>query len=176
MIANSTRIHGVHKVPQLHHIPVIFDDWYLPSKDGVVAMYTELHLFGLGGFLNAGYWSSTESDALGSKYVNFITGISSVSYKSNGYRVRACRSFTAGIGAYSLRDIGPAGGLIFYIDGTTYFEAAPSNQDNCIWSNVSLAIGTTSDLIEESQNNTDEIIAQAGHTTSAAKLCDDLII
>jgi len=86
--------------------------------------------------------------------------------------------------AYILRDVGPAGGLIFYDQGNCltggwrYLEAAPSDQStsqvfsdvaNTLVNNIGCAIGT-------GQANTANIIAQAGHTTSAAKLCDDLVV
>ena len=157
------------------------DDWFLPSKDEKDEMYTELHLQGVGGFTNAKYWTSSEYDGLNAWYQDFSTGGQNGHSKNTPTDyVRACRSFVAGIGAYSLRDIGPAGGLIFYIDGagTTYLEAAPTDQSTGhVWSNINnVLIGTTSTINGEGQNNTNEIIAQAGHAASAAKLCDDLFI
>ena len=155
----------------------IFNDWFLPSRDELNQMYVNLHLFGVGGFANNTYWSSTENSALSAKAIVFNTGASVNELKSSTHYVRACRSFVAGIGDYSLRDFGPAGGLIFYIDGAgiTYYEAAPVDQSTgFVWSNINnIAIGTTSDIIGEGQNNTNEIMAQPGHITSAAKLCDD---
>src|SRR5688572_269315 len=49
-------------------------------------------------------------------------------------------------GAYSLRDIGPAGGWIFYInpnyktDGWRYIEAAPSDQSPKVWGSFETAV------------------------------------
>lgn len=157
---------------------VTYDDWFLPSKDLVTEINTNVHLYGMGGF-SGSLWSSSESSAANVWYFNFPSGSWGTTGKAQTtVNTRACRSFTADIGAYSLRDIGPAGGIICYIDGTTYYEVAASNQsNNKVWSNVvSTLIGTTSTAINESQNNTNEIIAQAGHTDSAAKLCDDLEI
>ena len=84
---------------------------------------------------------------------------------------------------YNLRDVGPAGGLIFYINPTAgsngwkYLEAAPGDQSTgTIWSNISSQIGTTGTDIGTGYTNTLAIIGQAGHTSSAAKLCADLLI
>lgn len=160
-------------------------DWFLPSKDELNAMFTNLYLEGVGGFdggLLSGYWSSSEfeiSPALFAWGHNFYhEGFQGNSDKFNVYNVRACRSFTAAVGAYSLRDIGPAGGLIFYIDGATYYEAAPNDQSTGqAWSNITdVVIGTTGTAIGTGQANTTAIIGQAGHTNSAAKLCNDLRI
>lgn len=86
---------------------------------------------------------------------------------------------------YSLRDTGPAGGYIFYVDpieakllpeGITYLEAAPIDQSEGIaWSNITdVLIGTTKSDIGSGQENTDAIINQVGHNASAAKICADL--
>jgi uncharacterized protein (TIGR02145 family) len=156
-----------------------FDDYFLPSLDELDAMYDNLYLFGVGGFIASIYWCSSEQGISWARIINFSTGATSWSAKGSILRVRACRSFSDAVGAYALRDVGPAGGLIFYIDGlgTTYYEAAPSDQSaGHAWSNITgVAIGTTSIIIGEGQNNTNEIIAQAGHIDSAAKLCDDLV-
>ena len=153
------------------------DDWFLPSVDLLKAAYDNLHAFGVGGFIDELYWTSTEDSASWSRTVNFRTGSTGVSNKPIARRVRACRSFVAGAGDYALRDLGQAGGLICYISGTTYYEAAPEDQSaGKAWSNiVSTLIGTTGTAIGTGQANTAAIIGQAGHIDSAAKLCDDLI-
>jgi hypothetical protein len=157
----------------------IYDDWFLPSKDAVNAMYNNLHLQGVGGFnvVNP-YWSSSELNNERAWYQYFNNGDQGFGLKSDTENVRAIRTFVAASGAYSLRDVGEAGGLIFYIDGTTYYEAAPSDQSTSqAWSNVtSTLIGTTGTAIGTGQTNTTAIIGQSGHTDSAAKLCDDLIV
>ncbi|MEI6093197.1 MAG: hypothetical protein WCQ47_05885 [bacterium] len=92
----------------------------------------------------------------------------------------------------ALRDVGPAGGLVFYIDpanakllpvGKTYLEAAPSdlNNSNLIqWSNLVSAnnppVMITGTAVGTGSTNTAAIIVQPGHTASAAKSCKDLTV
>ncbi|MBA7528601.1 hypothetical protein ES705_20789 [subsurface metagenome] len=130
--------------------------------------------------------------------------VSGVSYRSAGWNTQAngngtdyASGSTFSMGnanvtlyakwiAYALRDTGPAGGLIFYInpnyetDGWRYLEAAPNDQDGGsgkVWSNITnTQIGTTSTAIGTGQANTDAIMGQAGFTDGAAKLCDVLVI
>ena len=153
--------------------------WFLPSKNLLTAMYTNLKAEGVGGFTERLYWSSSEFSATHASTFYFFNGTDDQFGKgSGGIAVRACHSFTAAVGAYELRDTGPAGGLICYIDGTTFYEAAPSDQSiSKAWSNITdVAIGTTGTAIGTGQANTDAIIAQDGHTDSAAKLCNDFYV
>ena len=53
----------------------LYDDWFLPSKDLLAAMYTNLHVEGVGGFTAAVYWSSSENDADQAEAQNFADGI-----------------------------------------------------------------------------------------------------
>lgn len=164
------------------HISV-FSDWFLPSKDELNQMYINLYLYSVGNFSTNPldyYWNSSEIDATNGEIQWFDDGAGgywTVEKLNTDAKVRPCRSFTATVGAYALRDTGPAGGLICYVDGagTTYYEAAPSDIDDYSkWSNIALLIGTTGTAIGTGQVNTTAIISQAGHTNSAAKLCDDL--
>lgn len=154
-----------------------YNDWFLPSKDELTAMYDELKLFGVGDFGVLDYWSSSEGSASQAYVKYFSTGASLDRIKSGTAAVRACRAFTTTT-VYALRDTGPTGGLIFYKNGDDYLEAAPSNQsDSCAWSNiVTPDLGTTGTAIGTGQSNTTAIIGQAGHTASAAKLCNDLSV
>jgi hypothetical protein len=157
--------------------PVIYNDWFLPSLDLLLEMYTNLKSFGVGNFNQSAYWSSSENNNAGAKNVSFISGAASSTPKGAALGVRAARSFEAAEGAYNLRDEGPAGGLIFYVNSTTYYEASPLDLNNSVWSNIdNLFIGTTGEVIGTGKQNTQDIINQAGHTDSAAKLCNDLVI
>lgn len=156
-----------------------FTDWFLPSKNELKEMYNALKVFAVGDFSDIEYWSSSEGSlpSVLAWAINFTNGVENDgSAKSNDQGVRPCRSFTDILGAYSLRDTGPAGGLIFYINGTTYYEAAPSDivSANTEWSNIQALEVGTSIAIGTGQANTTAIVGQAGHTSSAAKHCDDL--
>ena len=83
---------------------------------------------------------------------------------------------------YAIGDTGPSGvGIVFYItDGGLHgLEAAPSLWDGgsvdpkSVWSNVDGSVVGTDTAIGTGLANSDAIIAQLGHTTSAAKLCRD---
>jgi hypothetical protein len=72
-----------------------YSDWYLPAKDDLQALYTNLYQSGIGGFAKASYWSSTESpdyDAWGS-YFNFGYADYSYGSKLSTFYVRAVRAF-----------------------------------------------------------------------------------
>jgi hypothetical protein len=160
-------------------VAIVYADWFLPSQFELIAIYNELKVFGVGLFTSNQYWTSTESINIRAVEVDFSSGIAGATTKDQILYIRACRAFTS-THSYSLRDIGPAGGLIFYKSGNNYIEAAPSDQSTGkTWSNIiDQAIGATArgTAIGTGQSNTTAIIGQAGHTDSAAKLCDDLII
>lgn len=161
-------------------IPTVYDDWFLPSIYEIKEMYDNLYLQGVGNFNQIRYWSSTESPPW-AVFLSFDNGQFDSYYKNgvsfNSFYYRACRSFTANTGAYALRDVGPAGGLIFYINDTTYYEAMPQDPPKFTgWSNVSESIGTTGEAIGTGKQNTLDIINQEDHLWSAAKKCDDIIV
>jgi uncharacterized protein (TIGR02145 family) len=159
-----------------------FSDWFLPSIDEMSEMYDVLwdDPSPIGGFTIDDYHSSTEFSATQNKTISFTMGGAIFNDdKDIDYSVRACRAFTS-ITVYALRDIGPAGGFIFWKSGNDYLEAAPYDQTilgtgQKIWSNIdAVAIGTTGSAIGTGQANTLAIIGQFGHIDSAAKLCNDL--
>jgi hypothetical protein len=159
-----------------------FDDWFLPSKDELKAVYNELKLYGIGNILARPYWSSTETDATNANITSMASGGQGGSLKSStviisNIMVRACRAFTSTFN-YNLRDVGPAGGYIFWKSGNDYLELAPTDTAEAVaWSNIDNAVcGASGTAIGTGQANTLAIIGQAGHTDSAAKLCNDLVI
>lgn len=73
-----------------------FGDWFMPSLDELVAMYTKLKKSGLGGFSDGLYWSSSEfylnSDS--AFYRDFTTDYTGYSIKKSDLAsVRAIRAF-----------------------------------------------------------------------------------
>jgi len=103
--------------------PIAFNDWFLPSKEELGKMGENLHAFVVGNFAtDEAYWSSSEYPTLEFGYC-WIYSMPLFEFggdfKNVARNVRACRTFIDSIGAYSLRDEGPGGGLIFYIDAST---------------------------------------------------------
>lgn len=166
------------------------DDWYLPSILEVKEIYDELYLYDLCGFDKTGHyqvWSSSEEpgnpttqatkayfDPQGSG--GYSSGPNN---KNSNNRVWAIRSFISA-DVYALRDVGEGGGIIFIIvnngNGTfTYYECYPAQVSGSMYysniTNVEVGTGTA---IGTGAANTAAIIAQGGHTDSAAKLCNDL--
>jgi uncharacterized repeat protein (TIGR02543 family) len=70
-----------------------FSDWFLPSKDELNLMYTNLKVFGVGGFAGIDYWSSSEDSAWSAWYQGFGTGYQNYYYERSTYLVRAVRVF-----------------------------------------------------------------------------------
>lgn len=166
----------------------LFTDWFLPSKDELAAMRTNLYLAGFGNFNGTqAYWTSSEFSTTDAWAQLFSSGTqTNVTKAFNGY-ARAARRFTAAPSAYNLTDLGPAGGRIFYIDGgTTYYEAAPvdnlygtsgGSYKGNVWSNITtFGIGpATGTAIGTGITNTPLIVA-SGCIYSAAGVCDALTV
>ena len=83
---------------------------------------------------------------------------------------------------YSLRDVGPASGLIFYAkssysNGWKYLEAAPNDQaSEKPWFTSYWYAGVTSGDVGAGQTNTSIIVASPTAAGSAAKSCSDLVL
>lgn len=70
------------------------DDWFLPSRDELVLMYTNLKNNGNKGNLHANhYWSSSDWSTDSAYYVFFATGGPGQDSKTDPDRVRAVRAF-----------------------------------------------------------------------------------
>jgi hypothetical protein len=70
-----------------------YDDWYLPSRDELSQMYTNLKEYDLGGFGGRYYWSSSEYGDIHAWLQDFQTGTVYYSSKSLYLNVRAIRGF-----------------------------------------------------------------------------------
>ena len=71
-----------------------YNDWFLPSKDELNLMYSNLHQQGLGGFANSTYWSSSSKTFIFAYRQNFSDGAQSAGYKDSQWLVvRPVRSF-----------------------------------------------------------------------------------
>ncbi|TAL39794.1 MAG: DUF1566 domain-containing protein [Spirochaetes bacterium] len=71
-----------------------YSDWFLPSKDELGLMYTQLKAYSVGGFSSGVYWSSSESGTnIYAWYYYFSDGSTGTTFKSNQYYVRAVRAF-----------------------------------------------------------------------------------
>jgi len=161
--------------------PATFNDWFLPSLPELEAMRVNLHAYGVGSFSNAKYWCALDALSTSGHAIDFTDGIEWTAPKSTLYRVRPMRRFTT-TSVYALRDTGPAGGLICYIvnlggGNYTYYEAGPSDISTAkLWSNISTGVSSSGNNIGDGPTVTAAIIAQVGHTDSAAKLCDDYVV
>ncbi len=75
---------------------VVYDDWFLPSKDELKLLYTILCSLTtpLGNFITSVYWSSSEYSSYGAWSQSFNDGSQSYNYgRSNRYYVRPIRAF-----------------------------------------------------------------------------------
>jgi len=70
-----------------------YSDWFLPSKDELNLMYTNLKVFGVGGFASTWYWNSSESSAHVAGCQYFLSGSQANFAKNSSFRVRAVRAF-----------------------------------------------------------------------------------
>ena len=77
----------------IEHNSIMYDDWFLPSKDELNLMYINLKVEGFGNFESNYYWSSSETLADGAWNQHFGDGSQSANMKDGQRRVRAIRSF-----------------------------------------------------------------------------------
>jgi hypothetical protein len=155
-----------------------FKDWFLPSAQE--AQHLRDHVASIS---NLSYvWTSTETDTYNAGALQVYNGAVVSRAKTENNSVMAVRKFVSS-DIYTIIGLGPqgpAGGTIFHsIDngnGTfTYYEAAPRAFALTPWSNITDAlVSGTSYNMGYGTSNTNLIIAQAGHISSAAKQCKDL--
>lgn len=69
-----------------------FNDWRLPTKEELAAIYQTLYKNGIGGFSKGIYWSSTELGIYDATQIDFSNGAESVGGKSSLNIVRAVRT------------------------------------------------------------------------------------
>lgn len=67
-------------------------DWFLPSKDELYLIYVNLHQTGIGGFVDDGYWSSSEKDANFAWYQYFHNGNQEYYTKGDGNEYNVCNN------------------------------------------------------------------------------------
>jgi hypothetical protein len=72
---------------------VVYDDWFLPSKDELNLLYEVLQLNGLGDFSKNAYWSSSEYNQNNAWLQYFYSGYDYCYVRSNRHSIRAIRSF-----------------------------------------------------------------------------------
>jgi hypothetical protein len=72
---------------------VVYDDWFLPSKDELNLMYLNLQKNKLGGISGAFYWSSSEYAAYDAWNQYSINGFQNFTDRYYGYRVRPVRAY-----------------------------------------------------------------------------------
>ncbi len=70
------------------------DDWFLPSRDELNAIYLHLYKQGIGGLGLGEYWSSSETTKGYAWHHNFTTGDQLFGNKWPKYRVRCVRAFS----------------------------------------------------------------------------------
>ncbi|MDR1787322.1 MAG: DUF1566 domain-containing protein [Treponema sp.] len=69
------------------------DDWFLPSRDELNLLYTNLKSKSKGGFSNVEYWSSSQSTESQSWAIDFKTGIAGTGSKDKAKSFRPIRGF-----------------------------------------------------------------------------------
>ena len=70
-----------------------YTDWFLPSKEELHLMYSNLKLFGTGNFSNSAYWSSSEMTSVFAWQVIFTNGLTQGTSKNSFALVRPIRVF-----------------------------------------------------------------------------------
>jgi hypothetical protein len=123
-------------------------DWHLPSKDELNQMY--VNKVAIGDFAIAIYWSSSEKDAATAWYQGFGGGYQDADNKEFSDRVRPVRAFGGTVacadgGACAVGDIGPGGGVVFYVQASGgTFACGPTLASTCRYLEAAPTTGTNS--------------------------------
>lgn len=114
---------------------------------------------------------------------NRCLAIMTVTFVAFGLSSCASAPAEAGTREYALREKGPAGGYIFYVnpnweaDGWHYLEAAPRClEDTPIWSDPIGSVLAPDPSIGAGKANTAAIVATPGLKQSAAAICDRYVL
>jgi len=70
-----------------------YSDWFLPSQDELMLIYSNLHAVGLGNFTEDIYWTSTEVSDIRAKAIDFWKGSELDGVKTATYKLRPVRKF-----------------------------------------------------------------------------------
>ena len=155
--------------------------WYLPSLQELDDMYDNLRANSIGNFSDDYYWSSTEYTASQAYELTMYNAGYQGTNKSTTDHVRALRHFTSSYN-YAVGDA-TGYGFISYKESTgdgygtyKYYECLANDTDtDHAWSNIiNSSVGSTSANRGQGYVNTAVIIAQSGHTDSAAKCAYDV--
>jgi hypothetical protein len=157
-----------------------YSDWFLPSKDEFNAIQSVLY-FGTPILpLSGEYWTSSENNSTTAWRFYYPMASTSVADKPNLKKSIPCRKLTTTF-IFNIGDFVQGGWVFDILDlgggNFTYFIASTLELVATEWSNITnLAVGTTGTAVGNGLANTNAIIGQVGHTTSAALLCKNLIV
>ena len=155
---------------------LLAEDWFLPSSDEMLLVFTELIAKGIGNFMYQGYITSTELDETYCRWVS-VLGNLMLGLKTSDYALCVVRAFTSEI-SYVVGDFGEAG-WIFYKDGNNYLEARSVHEEwvpGITFGANGIDVGASGTAIGTGQSNTNKIIAADATEGIAARLADDFIL
>ena len=167
-----------------------YDDWFLPARDTLsellypVKAAVNTGISGQSGNIISStdyYWSSSEYNRFNAYAVKLHTGEYDVVLKDGALDAKYARAIRiqqqVDVNAYDVGDYA-FGGIVFKkykYEATTGWVLVMHKDElaTSVWSNVDVDLYP---LVDSSfgEIETAAIIAQAGHTASAAKLCNDL--
>lgn len=155
--------------------PYYNEDWFLPSKDELALIRTNLYGFSVGVFNGVFFWSSSEINSTHAWSHNFAANEQRQDGKTSvvNYSALVCAKYTiSGAQIYNLRDVGVNGGYVFHVVNNTgsftYYEYI-FEYTNIQWSNNTVLISGTQTAVGTGLSNT-TLIANNNSNTSAYKV------